>query len=68
MWPPSLRIKAQQAAFQAAKQTTGNTHTAGGGVTYMISAIVIVTGGLTLASKGMYNMAYGINKYDVPNE
>ena len=34
----------------------------------MISAIVIVTGGLTLASKGMYNMAYGINKYDVPNE
>lgn len=62
------RIKAQQAAFQAAKKVTGNTHTAGGGIGYQINALVVTAGGLFLASRALVNLSYGSNKYSVPNE
>eukprot|EP00308_Calcidiscus_leptoporus_P002686 CAMPEP_0119372974 /NCGR_PEP_ID=MMETSP1334-20130426/23557_1 /TAXON_ID=127549 /ORGANISM="Calcidiscus leptoporus, Strain RCC1130" /LENGTH=121 /DNA_ID=CAMNT_0007390613 /DNA_START=44 /DNA_END=410 /DNA_ORIENTATION=+ len=65
--PPNT-IKEQQAAFQAAKKLSGNTHTAGGMAWNIGVFAIIAGGGLLLNLKGLPSLYYGTGKYVVSND
>ena len=66
--PRARRIKAQQAAFQAAKKLTGNSHTAGGmGWNVGVFLLIAVGCGVNAAMK-LPALWYGSNKYVVPDD
>eukprot|EP00967_Tisochrysis_lutea_P087058 scaffold123021_cov41-Tisochrysis_lutea.AAC.1 len=57
-------MKEQQAAFQALKKATGNTHTARGGALNLGVFLFISVGCTAVTLRGLKNMAYGTNKYE----
>ena len=61
----SNTIKAQQAAFQAAKKVSGNTHTAAAMPINMVAAFTIMGVGGMLILNTFYKLSYGVGKIDL---